>query len=1310
MPNEPFDQSRVTALSDRKQRLLSLLLTDRERQGENSPIVRLRPGTGDPVVLLHPVGGQVLCYVDLVKQLPSGAPCVAVAADRLLTGAGSPTVPELASHYLGLLTASGMRPGVLAGWSMGGVLAYEMALQLARTVQPPPVVLIDSATKPPIHDGQTRTDAQFVEFFVHDLIRSAGRDPSEFDFDAAIWQHSAIVALTVAEAQMAARGFALGLAPDDLENRYRTYRNAALALDDYQPGPYDHAVSLIRATVWDGPDPEDSWRHRVAGGLTVTEVHTDHYGVLRPPFVNDVARIMHEATLSEEDVAAPVRPVEERPDAVATANSTVVLRVSGSLDVEKLGEAAAAAIGRHPVLRATGIRPEVIQSAPGDEPAAVSAFLRQPIDENDGPLARCAMFDTGRSEWLLAIAAHPAVLDAHSARILCADLQRAYTDGDVRPAPAPAPLPPTTHSQYWEERLAHLPVAGTWPYDRTSDPVSRSGAVHRFEVPAEVTTALRRHATAFSTTPLAVLATAVRVLLARVGPQAGEASEVAVGAVVSGRLGADAHLVVGNLTQTVVLAQRIDPEASFATLTRRAAAHQVTDLEHAIGSTTEADFGRSPSFRVLVRIEDEQTTAPRLGDADTEIVETTTGWQGTDLAVTLTADGGGYQGRLEYVTELYEPDTAARIAVTLGALLTDAIARPDVCVGDLDIGETAPDPAEVSADGGFAPELFANTAQQRPDDVAMRWPGGQLTYDELRQAADALGERLAGARLVALHCRRSPNQLVAMLAVLRQGAGYLPLDVTYPVDRVNFMLSDSGADVLIQDADRAGELTVPSHCLVIGLDETVQRTAERAGSPAVSAEDLAYVIYTSGSTGRPKGVAMPHGSVATMLDWQSRRSEAGPGWNTLQFSPASFDVSFQEVFSTWATGGTVVLIDEETRRDPRQLVEYLDTQGIHRLFLPFVALRMLAETAVRIGRFPTRLREVVTAGEQLRVTPAVREFFTRTGARLENQYGPTEAHPASAELLDPDPATWPATPSIGLARTGSVIDVLDARLRPLPVGVPGQICVSGSSLARGYLGRRGLTAERFPELDAFGGRVYLTGDIGRKRPDGRMDIIGRADDQVKIRGHRVETGEVEAQICGVAEIADAAVVLQDGPESAGHEARLVAYCVPANGARMTVGELRDRLTRTLPEYMIPARFAFVDRFPLTPSGKVDRQALARTVPADTHSAGPDERELTVTEQKISDIWGDLLGIHRPPAEVSMFDLGGSSLVVTALAVRVEELFGLVIPAAEFFVHHTVASQAALVDRLFDDELEEYSADQVTAALNRLSAGEQSVAG
>ncbi|CAM3821703.1 non-ribosomal peptide synthetase [Kibdelosporangium persicum] len=1324
MPTEPFDQPRVAALSDRKRRLLSLLLADRGKQVDNGALERLRPGTGDPIVLIHPVGGQVLCYVDLVKQLPGDAPCVAVTADRLLSGAEAPTVPDLATHYLGLLDAAGLRPGVLAGWSMGGVLAYEMARQVAKTVEPPPVVLIDSTTKPAIYAGQSRTDAQFVEFFVHDLIRSAGRDPAEFDFDAEIWQRSATVALTVAEAQMAARGFTLGLTPADLEDRYRTYRNATLALDDYQPGTYDHPVHLIRATVWHGPDSAKAWRQVVTGELTVTELPIDHYGLLRPPFVLDVARILHSATVAKDDaveVAGPVGTSErQRPlvveSPVATANSTIVLRVSGSLDVERLGKATAAAMDRHPALR--GGELDVIRptTADDDQSAAIQAFLRQPIDEH-GPLARCALFATGQDQWLLAIATHPSVLDGHSARILCADLQSGYAEGVLEPAPAPVPPDQTTHSRYWEERLADLPAAGTWPQDQIAeaeaggDPAPRSGGVHRFEISAEVATALRRHASAFSTTPLAVLATAVRVLLARVSPEAGEVCDTAVGAVVSGRVGADAHRVVGNVTRTVVLAQRIDPEASFATLTRRAAAQQVTDLEHAVGSAAalEADLGRSPLFRVLVRLDDEQTTAPRLGDADTEIVEMTTGWPGTDLAITLTAVGAGYQGTIEYATDLYGPDTAARITTALSALLADAVARPHECVGDLDIGPTEAEtgriaePAEVHADTTFAHELFENTARRRPDDVAMSWPGGRLTYREVQQAAAALAPRLAGARLVALHCRRSPHLVVAMLAALRQGAGYVPLDVTYPVDRLNFMLSDSGANVLIQDTDLSGRLTVPAGCRVISLDGVPQGTPESADTPAVSPQDLVYVIYTSGSTGRPKGVAMPHKPVATMLGWQARRSAAGPGWNTLQFSPASFDASFQEVFSTWATGGTIVLVDEQTRRDPRQLLDYLDAHRIHRLFVPFVALRMLAETAVRLGRYPAQLREVITSGEQLRVTPAIREFFTRTGASLENQYGPTEAHPASAELLDPDPAGWPALPSIGFARDGAAIDVVDARLRPLPVGVPGQICVSGCGLAQGYLGRRELTAERFPELAT--GRVYLTGDVGRKRPDGRMDFIGRTDDQVKIRGYRVEFGEVEAQICGEARIADAAVVLQDGPEANGHGPRLIAYCVPANDARLSAGELRDRLARTLPEYMIPARFLFVDRFPLTPSGKVDRKALARTVPAqDAQPAESTERELTETERKISDIWRELLDVHHPPTEVSMFDLGGNSLVVTGLAARVEELFGIVIPVAEFFTHNTVTAQAALVDRLFDDEIGEYSADEVSAALNRLSAG------
>ncbi|MFF4424755.1 AMP-binding protein [Streptomyces sp. NPDC001549] len=360
-------------------------------------------------------------------------------------------------------------------------------------------------------------------------------------------------------------------------------------------------------------------------------------------------------------------------------------------------------------------------------------------------------------------------------------------------------------------------------------------------------------------------------------------------------------------------------------------------------------------------------------------------------------------------------------------------------------------------------------------------------------------------------------------------------------------------------------------------------------------DDLAYLMYTSGSTGIPKGVAMPHGAVAGLVDWQCRDSAAGPGDRTLQFSALSFDASYLEFFSTWSTGGTLVIIDAEDRTDYDALLSVIAEQQVMRIFLPFVALQSIATYATAMDLPTPALKECITAGEQLHVTPAIREFFARLdGGTLFNQYGPTETHSVSSLRLDGDPASWPLMPTVGFPINGAQVYILDDRLRPQPAGVPGELCVSGPPVSHGYWRRPDLTAEKFVPhpLPGRTGTLYRTGDVARFLPDGSIEFFGRKDGMVKIRGYRVELGEVEARLRSVPGVADAAIVVQAVGIG---DTRLAAYYRPSTSPGPGSSEVRRVLAESLPDYMLPSVYLPVeDEFPRTPSGKVDRLALARS--------------------------------------------------------------------------------------------------------------------
>ncbi|MGW4039569.1 amino acid adenylation domain-containing protein [Streptomyces sp. NPDC004778] len=509
----------------------------------------------------------------------------------------------------------------------------------------------------------------------------------------------------------------------------------------------------------------------------------------------------------------------------------------------------------------------------------------------------------------------------------------------------------------------------------------------------------------------------------------------------------------------------------------------------------------------------------------------------------------------------------------------------------------------VSSNGNPPPahQLFEARRRSHPDHPAVLWGARSLGYEELGRDADRLAQALrregVTGQPVGVFFERGFSIAVAVLGVLKAGCAYVPLDPAYPDERLAAMVRDSGTRILLTEKALLDRIPLPDGTRALLLDDALS-TVEDAPPPTVpeiGPDTLAYVIYTSGSSGVPKGVAMPHGPLANLIDWQCAQSACGAGDRILQFSALSFDVSFQEMFSTWASGGALVVADDTTRRSWQSLIDLVNSASVRRMFLPFVALQSIAAHAESVGVWPASLREVVTAGEQLQVTPAVRALFRRLdGAVLVNQYGPSETHVVTSLELRGDPDAWPDQPSIGRPLPNVEAYVLDERLRPRRPGTPGELCIGGPVLAQGYLKMPEATAARFTTVPglAGGGRIYRTGDLVDLRPDGTLQFLGRLDDQVKIRGHRVETGEVEAHLRTLPEVADAAVVVREG---LGGVKQLVAFCVPARGAQVVASAVRRSLSARLPDHMIPSSVRPLPALPLTSSGKVDRRTLARAL-------------------------------------------------------------------------------------------------------------------
>src|SRR5262249_4189315 len=496
--------------------------------------------------------------------------------------------------------------------------------------------------------------------------------------------------------------------------------------------------------------------------------------------------------------------------------------------------------------------------------------------------------------------------------------------------------------------------------------------------------------------------------------------------------------------------------------------------------------------------------------------------------------------------------------------------------------------------------------------------------------------------LVGVCLERSPEMIVALLAVLKAGAGYLPLDPSYPPERISLMLEQAGTSFVLTQDSLVSRIPQTSTCYCLdGLDPLLLQESQEGLNNASSPANATYVLFTSGSTGVPKGVLMEHRPLVNLLSWQFEVFTSPADARTLQFAPLSFDVSFQEIFSTLCFGGTLVMIDEHERRDPKALLGLLKERAIERIFLPFVALQQLAEAAQNDGAAAASLREVITAGEQLQATRPIVELFSRLpNCRLQNQYGPTESHVVTSFPLASRPTDWSSLPPIGRPIANTEIYILDSHLNPVPIGVAGEIYIGGDGLARGYVNQPELTSEKFI-IHSFDNepakRLYKTGDLARYLPGGNIEFLGRVDNQVKIRGFRIEPGEIETFLCRHADVLECVVAA--GEDATGGKS--LFWCIVTRAAQHTKStNLRGFLKAKLSAYRIPGVYVFLDSLARTGRGKIDRRALPAPDGSRPELTEPYAASCTPVEELLVNIWAEVLKLDKVGIHDNFFELGG----------------------------------------------------------------------
>ncbi len=568
-------------------------------------------------------------------------------------------------------------------------------------------------------------------------------------------------------------------------------------------------------------------------------------------------------------------------------------------------------------------------------------------------------------------------------------------------------------------------------------------------------------------------------------------------------------------------------------------------------------------------------------------------------------------------------------------------------------------------------------ARRVPEACAVQALGHSVSYAELLTATDALASRLRAQGFVAgdrigIAAVRSIDTIVSILAVIDAGLGYVPLDLNYPADRLQAMLEDAAPRAVLGERDALARLGA-----AVGEFPTINRPAPPGAAPHAATADLSYVLFTSGSTGRPKGVAMGATPLRHLILWHAQHARLGQASRVLQFAPLSFDVHFQEIFSTLACAGTLVLLPDAQRRDPVLLLAALNEHRVERIFVPFVALQMIADAAR--DKVPVALRDVVSAGEQLQVTPAIRSMFARLpGAELHNHYGPTESHVVTAFELRGNPAEWPEIPPIGLPLPHVRLLLHNAQRGSGDGSSFGELLIGGETLAQGYLGRPELTVERFrTDFEGLPDRWYMTGDLVRRDADGTCAYLGRADQQLKVDGFRIEPAEIELAMMAHPAVKDAVVT---APELPGVGKQLVAHIVLREGttagvAGTLITQLRMQLRGGLPEYMIPVRFVVLEHLPLTPSGKINRRALPLPEMESTATASTDPLDLTRS------LWQELLGLPQIGDEQNLFDLGARSLLVMRFVTRLKDLGIKRVTVADVYDHPTVAGIASALHGL-----------------------------
>lgn len=1031
-------------------------------------------------------------------------------------------------------------------------------------------------------------------------------------------------------------------------------------------------------------------------------------------------------------------------------NVTSLMRFRGHLDIDVLERTLSEILRRHESLRTVfvkddeGPRQVILPAEPlrlvhhdvshqqGDarEQAAMTlatADAAAPFDLAKGPVLRATLIRVAADEALLLLSAHHIAVDGWSFGVIYGELTQLYT---AFLADRPSPMPELAiqyadytlwqleeaqsdsaqaQLEYWKQRFATPPPVLELPGDRPRPPIqSYRGNVLGYAIPIALYDEVKRFSRQEGATAFMTFLAVFHALLSRYSGQ----DDIVVGVGNANRPRREIEALVGFFINTLPLRVDMSGNPTFRELlaqvkasTIDSYANQDVPVERLIESLNiERSLSHSPLFQTMVFYQNfpEQTVElPGLTLLPVLLDSAHSGTARADISIFANESPDGLMLLIEYASDLFDHDYIEAFAGHLEQLMRSVVADPGRRLSELeilsaeerqrlrvDLNATArPMPVEATIHA-----MFEAQVSRSPQAVALVQGGTRLTYAELDAQANAVAAKLRAqgcgpGTMVGLFLDRTPQMVAALLGTLKSGAAYVPLDPSYPADRIGFMLEDSSAPVVITEDALAGQLPAGAHALLRIEDAlAAPGSAVPVPSPA-GAEDTAYVIFTSGSTGRPKGVCIPHRAAVNFLASMAREPGLAADDTLCAITTLSFDIALLELMLPLTVGACVALADRVTASDGEALAAMLETVDASVMQATPATWRMLLDAGWR-GRPKMRL---FCGGEALPRDLADR--LLDCCSELWNVYGPTETTVWSTlERVQRDQATI----AIGRPIDNTEVYIVDKHLQLVPAGIPGELLIGGLGVAKGYLDRPELTAEKFI-ADTLGqrpnGRLYRTGDLARWRRDGRLEAIGRIDHQVKLRGFRIELGEIESVLAAHDAVAQAVVICREDRPG---DKRLVAYLIPTEG-EIDIAALRTAARERLPEYMMPSAFVTMERLPLTPNGKVDRRALPAP-DADAFAVAEYTPPRNAEEETLVALWAEVLGRPQIGIHDNFFDLGGHSLLATQLVTRMQKALGADIGLRMMFEAPTVAQFAEL---LLNNRMKNIDEDSLAAMLQQL---------